>query len=86
MKTTLKTLSILIPIALIAGFYFKFTQDSLLGDRIIGIAVLASTFILLPIWLYYSWKGKRLQDYTLTDENIRKMKEKNEQRKRGNKF
>ena len=86
MKTTLKTLSILILIALIAGFYFKFTQDSLLGDRIIGIAVLASAFILLPIWLYFSWKGKRLQDYTLTNENIRRMKEKNEQRKRGNKF
>lgn len=76
----------MILIALIAGFYFKFTQDSLLGDRIIGIAVLASAFILLPIWLYFSWKGKRLQDYTLTNENIRRMKEKNEQRKRGNKF
>lgn len=86
MKTILKTLSILILIALIAGFYFKFTDDSLLGDRIIGISVLATAFILLPIWLYYSWKGKRLEDYTLTNENIKKMKEKNEQRKRGNKF
>lgn len=86
MKNILKILSILILIALITGGYFKLTDESMLGDRIIGIAVLAATFILLPIWLYYSWRGKRLQDYTLTDENIRKMKEKNEQRKRGNKF
>lgn len=86
MKTILKTLSIFILIALLAGTYFKLTDDSLLGDRIIGVSVLATAFILLPIWLYYSWKGKRLQDYTLTDENIKKMKKKNEQRKRGNKF
>lgn len=86
MKNVLKILSVLILIALAVGFYFKFTQESLLGDRIIGIAVLATAFILLPIWLYYSWKGKRLQDYTLTDENIKKMKEKNEQKNRGNKF
>lgn len=86
MKTTLKILSILILIAVATGFFFKFQDDHLLGDRIIGVSVLATAFVLLPLWLAYSWKGKRLQDYTLTNENIKKIREKNEREKGRNKF
>lgn len=76
MNTFLKILGVLILIAIGVGFYYRTFIDVMLGDQIIGIAVLASAFILMPIFLYVRWKGKRLQDYTLTKENLDKMKDK----------
>ncbi len=76
MNTILKILGILILIAIGVGFYYRTYEDVLLGDQIIGLAVLASAFILMPIFLYVRWKGKRLQDYTLTKENMDRMKDK----------
>jgi hypothetical protein len=75
MNTIIKVLAILIALAIATGFYYHLNDDIILGDRIIGIAVLASTFILLPIFLYHRWKGKQLKDYTLSDENIKKMRD-----------
>ncbi|WP_232225343.1 hypothetical protein [Christiangramia salexigens] len=71
----MKILAIAILIAIGVGFYFRLNDDIITGDRIIGISVLASAFILMPIFLYVRWKGKRLQDYTLSDENLKKMKD-----------
>ena len=76
MNTVLKILGILILIAIGVGFYYRTFEDVLLGDQIIGLAVLASAFILMPIFLYVRWKGKRLKDYTLTKENMDKMRDK----------
>ncbi|SKB53944.1 hypothetical protein SAMN05660776_1769 [Salegentibacter holothuriorum] len=76
MNTVLKILGILILIAIGVGFYYRTFENVLLGDQIIGLAVLASAFILMPIFLYVRWKGKRLQDYTLTKENMDRMKDK----------
>lgn len=80
MNTLLKILGILILLAIGTGFYFRINDNLLLGDRIIGIAVLTSAFILLPLFLYHRWKGKRLKDYTLSEENLKKMKERNKDR------
>ncbi len=76
MKLVIKTLAISILIAVGIGFYYRLNDDVILGDRIIGIAVLASAFILMPIFLYVRWKGKKLSDYTLTKENMDKMRDK----------
>lgn len=81
MNTILKILSILILVAIATGFYFRLNDEPLTGDRIIGIAVLASAFILMPLFLYHRWKGKKLKDYTLSDENIKKMKERNKNKR-----
>lgn len=75
MNVVLKILSILILIAVGVGFYYRLNDEVLLGDRIIGIAVLASAFILMPIFLIVRWRGKKLEDYTLSDENMKKMRE-----------
>ena len=76
MNTILKILGILILIAIGVGFYYRTFEDILLGDQIIGLAVLASAFILMPIFLYVRWKGKRHKDYTPTKENMDKMRDK----------
>ncbi|MBK5192913.1 MAG: hypothetical protein JJE07_06820 [Flavobacteriaceae bacterium] len=76
MNTIIKILAIIILIAVGTGFYFRMNDNMILGDRIIGITVLASAFILMPIFLYVRWKGKNLKDYTFTKENLDKMRDK----------
>ena len=76
MKIFMKILGITILIAIGIGFYFRLNDDVLTGDRIIGIAVLTSAFILMPIFLFVRWRGKRLKDYTLSEDNLKKMREK----------
>lgn len=76
MKLFLKILAFLILIAIGTGFYFRVQGEIILGDRIIGVAVLASAFILMPIFLVIRWRGKKLEDYTLSDKNIKKMRDK----------
>ena len=75
MKLVIKILAISILIAIGIGFYYRLNDDVILGDRIIGIAVLASAFVLMPIFLYVRWNGKKLSDYTLTKKNMDKMRE-----------
>lgn len=75
MKLVIKILAISILIAIGIGFYFRMNDDLILGDRIIGIAVLACAFVLMPIFLYVRWNGKKLSDYTLTKENMDKMRD-----------
>ncbi|WP_010230297.1 hypothetical protein [Gillisia marina] len=75
MKLVIKILAISILIAIGIGFYYRLNDNMLLGDRIIGIAVLASAFVLMPIFLYVRWNGKKLSDYTLTKENMDKMRD-----------
>jgi hypothetical protein len=77
MRNFLWLLFISILISLASGIYFKNSVDAVIGERIIGFTVLTGAFIYLPLFLYHRWKDKRLQDYTLSDENIKKMKERN---------
>lgn len=74
--TLTKIVAILIGITILAGFYvMQVEKDQALGDKIVGLSVLASVFILLPMFLVLRWRGKKLEDYTLSDKNIKKMKE-----------
>ena len=75
MKHILRFLLIAILAAIGAGYYFKWQGNHLTGDRIVGLAVLASAFILMPLFIFHRSKGKKLKDYTFTKENLDKMKE-----------
>ena len=57
------------------GFYTR-TYDYPLGEKIIGFSVLGAVVLYLPLFLYHRWKGKSLKDYTLTQENLDRMKKK----------
>ncbi len=74
MRIFINILSILILIGLIAGFIIK-PKDELLGDRVIGITILAGAFILMPSFIIYRSRGKKIKDYMLTNENLQKMKD-----------
>ena len=77
MKIVTRILGIAILIAIAVGFYFRIAEDDIVtGDRIIGIAVLTSSFVLMPIFLVVRWRGKKLEDYTLSPKNMKKMRDK----------
>tara|TARA_A100000164_G_C21739093_1_gene691398 strand:+ start:607 stop:843 length:237 start_codon:yes stop_codon:yes gene_type:complete len=77
MRNFLWFLFISILISLVIGIYFKNSVNVVTGERIIGFTVLTGAFIYLPFFLYHRWKDKRLQDYTLSEENLKKMKKDN---------
>ena len=76
MKLSIKILFYIIILSLGTGTYFHFEGELRLSEVIIGISVLAAVFILMPLFLIHRWKGKKLSDYTLTKENLDKMRDK----------
>ena len=62
-------------IGIFIGYYFKL-ENEMLGDKIIGISVIIFVLLFMPLFIYNSWKGKKLSDYTFSNENINKMKSK----------
>jgi len=73
MTRLLQILFACILLALITGFVIK-SNNPVIGDRIIGISILFSAFIFMPLFIYHRWKDKKLSDYTLTAENFEKMR------------
>lgn len=61
--------------SLITGLCVKNTGDTLLGNKIIGFTVLTAAFLFMPIFLVHRWKGKNLKDYTLSKENLDKLRD-----------
>jgi hypothetical protein len=45
------------------------------SEQLIGFGVLGLFFVFMPLFLVYRWKGKQLKDYTLSAENLKKMRE-----------
>ena len=62
-------------IGIFIGYYFKL-ENEMLGDKIIGISVIIFVLLFMPLFIYNSWRGKKLSDYTFSEANIKKMKSK----------
>ena len=76
MNFFLRILFVFFLISLSYGIYHKSQLNFEEGERIIGFTVLGGAFIFLPLFLYHRWNGKRLRDYTLSEDNLKKMREK----------
>tara|TARA_B100000963_G_scaffold210606_1_gene183472 strand:+ start:84 stop:326 length:243 start_codon:yes stop_codon:yes gene_type:complete len=76
LKILVKILSYLVFIGVFTGIFFKEIIEDQIGDIIIGVSVLLGTCVFMPLFLAHRWKGKKLKDYTLSEENIKKMREK----------
>jgi hypothetical protein len=74
MKLFLKIFFFSLFSCLTIGFYIKTFENSNDGNKIIGFTVLTAAFIFMPIFLVHRWKGKKLKDYTLSKENLDKLK------------
>ncbi|GGX24852.1 hypothetical protein [Aquimarina muelleri] len=74
MKYIIKTLFAAILFLICIGYYYKNIGNHVTGDKFVGVGILVSTFILMPVFIYHRWKNKNVKDYMLTEENINKMK------------
>lgn len=78
MKFFLRIFFLVILVSLSIGFYINTFKNSHEGNKIIGFTVLTSAFIYMPIFLVHRWKGKKLKDYTLSKENLEKLRNSNQ--------
>ena len=67
-------LGLLLFVAFVIGFVLLAT-DNIYAKKVIGFSVLVLVFVLMPLFLYHRWNGKRLRDYTLSKENMDRMRE-----------
>ena len=74
MKWVLRVLFVLVLINIIVGYVIR-QENMLLGETWIGFSVAIAFFVFMPLFLAHRWKGKKLKDYTLSPENLKKMKE-----------
>ena len=79
MKLLLKLLFIIVLTLMAYGFYLN-KNEMPIGEKFIGISVFIGAFIYMPFFLFYRWKDKSLKDYTLTEENIKKIKNSNQKK------
>lgn len=82
MKYIIRILFTIVVILVVIGYYFKNSGDHSTGDKLVGIGILVGSFILMPIFIYHRWKNKKIKDYMLTEENLRKMQDFNEDDKK----
>lgn len=69
MKRILRILLILILLDFGVGFYLL-NQEHPFGNKVVGIGVLVFACVLLPLFLYHRYKGKKLKDYALDKEKM----------------
>ena len=74
MKWFLRIFFVLVIANIIAGYIIR-QDDMALGEKWIGFSVATGFLVYMPIFLVHRWKGKQLKDYTLSTENLKKMKE-----------
>lgn len=63
MKRLIQIIFLCIVIAIATGYILKYKDDHLTGNRIIGLAVLAMSFILMPLFIFYRYRKKDLGKY-----------------------
>ena len=61
--------------SILYGFNLLDTEE-VKGNQFIGFGVVGLFLLAMPLFLIVESRGKKMKDYMLTDENIRKMREK----------
>tara|TARA_B100001769_G_scaffold99986_1_gene77263 strand:+ start:200 stop:427 length:228 start_codon:yes stop_codon:yes gene_type:complete len=56
------------------GLFF----ESAFSQKLIGFGTIILFFIVFPLFSYYRWKDKKIEDYYLNNENLKKFKENND--------
>lgn len=57
--------------SIITGFLLK---PNTTAEKLIGFGVVGLFLVVFPLFSYYRWKDKKLEDYMLTKENLDKMR------------
>jgi len=51
------------------------------SKKLVGFGVIGLFFVVFPLFSYYRWKDKDVNDYMLTQENLDKMRENQKDKK-----
>ena len=70
MNKILIALFFFILLGLLIGSIVSFKSTNNVGEKIIGFSVLIGAFIFLPLFLYYAYKDKNLNDYTFKEKKM----------------
>ncbi len=76
MRFKVKYLIVLVVLASLAGIIYGFTimeKDPVLANKCIGFGTVGLFLLAMPLFLIKESKGKKVKDYMLTEENLRKM-------------
>lgn len=68
MKTIIRILLFIVLAFIAFGFYVKNTVGPS-GDKWIGIGVMISALVLMPVFLWHRYKNKKLEDYMFKFDN-----------------
>lgn len=61
------------------GYGFSLLEEAPpTAHKFIGVGVVGLFLVAMPLFLIVESRGKKMKDYMLTDENIRKMRERRE--------
>jgi len=60
-------------ILIISGYII----EDINSEKFIGVGTLLLFFIVIPLFLYYRWQNKKLKDFILDNEELKKMKDDN---------
>lgn len=77
MKASLKYFILLVTLLSLAAIAYGFyTQENqpLLANKFIGFGTVGLFLVAMPLFLLTAGKNKKMKDYMLTDENIKKMR------------
>lgn len=80
MRIKTKHIIVVIVLASSAAIVYGFSiqdQNTVLANKCIGFGTVGLFLIAMPMFLFKESKGKKMKDYMLTDENIKKMQGKN---------
>jgi hypothetical protein len=84
MRRKLRYLVLLIVLASLGSIIYGFTllEDTpVTANKCIGFGVVGLFLLAMPLFLIVESRGKKMKDYMLTDENVRKMRQRREQNK-----
>ena len=71
----MKYLILILTIAAFTSIIVGYTVDLEYSEKLIGFGVAGLFLVVFPLFSYRHWKGKNVQDYMLTKENLDKMRE-----------
>lgn len=74
----MKYLIIFIVLCSFGAIIYGFTvheENLVLGNKLIGFGTVGLFLVAMPLFLIKYSKGKKMKDYMLTEENIRKMRD-----------
>ena len=72
MKYIISLFFIVSVVSIITGFAYK---PEPVAEKLIGLGVVGLFLIVIPLFTYHRWKGRKVKDYMLTKENIQEMQD-----------